>query len=149
MIQHQVGFVLAAFAVVVLGSLVARRLAVPVPVVLVLAGLAYALLPGRNVELEPDVVLTVVIPPLLYAAAIEASLVDIRANLRPVASLAIGLVLATAFAVGAVLAAGVPGLPFAAARAWGAAGAPPDPVAARGIARRAGLPARRITLVQG
>jgi hypothetical protein len=61
-----VGFVLAAAdpatLSVVVGSLVARRLAVPVPVVLVLAGLGYALLPGPNVELDPDVVLVVVIP---------------------------------------------------------------------------------------
>ena len=143
------GFVLAAVAVVLVGSLVARRLAVPVPVVLVLAGLGYAMLPGPNVELDPDVVLVVVIPPLLYAAAIEASLIDIRANRRPVASLSVGLVLATAFAVGGLLAATVPGLPFAAALALGAAVAPPDPVAALGVARRAGLPPRLLTLVEG
>jgi monovalent cation/hydrogen antiporter len=148
-IEQQMGFVLAAVAVVVVGSLVARRLAVPVPVVLVLAGLGYALLPGHNVQLDPDVVLVVVIPPLLYAAAIEASLIDIRANRRPIASLSVGLVLATAFAVGGVLAAVVPGLPFAAALALGAAVAPPDPVAALGVARRAGLPPRLLTLVEG
>ena len=104
MIEQQVGFVLAAVAVVVVGSLVARRFAVPVPVVLVLAGLGYAMLPGPNVELDPDVVLVVVIPPLLYAAAIEASLIDIRGAGRPVASLSVGLVLATAFVVGGLLA---------------------------------------------
>jgi CPA1 family monovalent cation:H+ antiporter len=148
-IEQQISFVLAAVAVVVLGSLVARRLNVPVPVVLVLAGLGYALLPGPNVELDPDLVLAVVIPPLLYAAAIEASLIDIRANRRPVASLSVGLVLATAFAVGGLLNAVVPGLPFAAALALGAAVAPPDPVAALGVARRAGLPPRLLTLVEG
>jgi monovalent cation/hydrogen antiporter len=148
-IEHQVAFVLAAAGVVVLGSLVARRLSVPVPVVLVLAGLAYAVLPGRNVGLDPDLVLAVIIPPLLYSAAIEASLIDIRANLRPVASLSVGLVLATAFAVGGVLEMVVPGLPFAAALALGAAVAPPDPVAALGVARRAGLPPRLLTLVEG
>jgi CPA1 family monovalent cation:H+ antiporter len=148
-IEHQVAFALAALGVVVLGSLVARRLGVPVPVVLVLAGLGYAVLPGRNVELDPDLVLAVIIPPLLYSAAIEASLIDIRANLRPVASLSVGLVLATAFAVGGVLELVVPGLPFAAALALGAAVAPPDPVAALGVARRAGLPPRLLTLVEG
>jgi CPA1 family monovalent cation:H+ antiporter len=148
-IEHQVGFVLAAVAVVVLGSLVARRLRAPVPVVLVLAGLAYAMLPGRNVQLDPELVLVAVIPPLLYSAAIEASLVDIRANLRPIASLSVGLVLATAFAVGGVLQLVVPGLPFAAALALGAAVAPPDPVAALAVARRAGLPPRLLTLVEG
>jgi Na+/H+ antiporter len=148
-IEHEVAFALAAAGVVVLGSLVARRLRVPVPVVLVLAGLAYAVLPGPNVALDPDIVLAVVIPPLLYSAAIEASLIDIGANLRPVASLSIGLVLATAFAVGGVLQLVVPGLPFAAALALGAAVAPPDPIAALGVARRAGLPPRLLTLVEG
>ena len=143
------GFVLAAVAVVVAGSLLARRFNVPVPVVLVLAGLGYALLPGRNVELDPDVVLFVVIPPLLYAAAIEASLVDIRANRRPIASLSVGLVLATAFAVGGVLEAVVPVVPIAVALALGAAVAPPDPIAALAVARRAGLPPRLLTLVEG
>jgi len=144
-----VGFVLAAVAVVVAGSLLARRFNVPVPVVLVLAGLGYALLPGRNVELDPDVVFFVVIPPLLYAAAIEASLVDIRANRRPIASLSVGLVLATAFAVGGVLEAVVPVVPIAVALALGAAVAPPDPIAALAVARRAGLPPRLLTLVEG
>ena len=143
------GFVLAAVAVVVAGSLLARRFNVPVPVVLVLAGLGYALLPGRNVELDPDVVFFVVIPPLLYAAAIEASLVDIRANRRPIASLSVGLVLATAFAVGGVLEAVVPVVPIAVALALGAAVAPPDPIAALAVARRAGLPPRLLTLVEG
>jgi CPA1 family monovalent cation:H+ antiporter len=148
-IEQQVAFVLAAVGVVVLASLLARRFALPVPVVLVLAGLAYALLPGPNVGLDPDLVLVAVIPPLLYSAAIEASLVDIRANRRPIASLSVGLVLATAFAVGGLLELVVPGLPFAAALALGAAVAPPDPVAALGVARRAGLPPRLLTLVEG
>ena len=149
MIEQQVGFVLAAVAVVVAGSLLARRFSVPVPVVLVFAGLGYALLPGRNVELDPDVVFFVVIPPLLYAAAIDASLVDIRANRRPIASLSVGLVLATAFAVGGVLEAVVPVVPIAVALALGAAVAPPDPIAALAVARRAGLPPRLLTLVEG
>lgn len=103
---------------------------------LVLAGLLYAALPGRNVSLDPELVLAVIIPPLLYSAAIEASLIDVKANLRPVASLSIGLVLATAFAVGGLLNLVVPGLPFAAALALGAAVAPLGGVAALGVARR-------------
>lgn len=149
MIEHQVGFALAATAVVVLGSVLARRLHMPVPVVLVVAGLLYAALPGRNVGLEPELVLAVIIPPLLYSAAIEASLIDIKANLRSVASLSIGLVLATAFAVGGLLDLIVPGVPFAAALALGAAVAPPDPVAALGVARQAGMPPRLLTVVEG
>ena len=149
MIERQVAIALAATGVVMLGSVLARRFRMPVPVVLVLAGLLYAALPGKNISLEPDLVLAVVIPPLLYSAAIEASLIDIKANLRPVASLSVGLVLATAFAVGGLLNLVVPGLPFAAALALGAAVAPPDPVAALGVARQAGLPPRLVTLVEG
>lgn len=149
MIEHQVAFALAGVAVVVLGSLVARRLSIPVPVVLVLAGLAYATLTGRNVELDPELVLALIIPPLLYSAAIEASLIDIRANLRPVASLSVGLVLATAFAVGGILQWVVPGLPFGAALALGAAVAPPDPIAALPLTLADGepLPGRELLLL--
>lgn len=149
MVQEQVALALGAAGVVVGGSVLARVLRAPVPVVLVLAGLAYAALPGENVELDPELVLTVVIPPLLYSAAIDASLVDIRASRRPIASLSIGLVLATAFAVGALLTWLLPEVPFAVAFALGAAVAPPDPVASLGVARRAGLPPRLTTLVEG
>ena len=150
MIEHQVGFALAALAVVVLGSLVARRLRLPVPVVLVLAGLAYAVLPGRNVELDPDLVLAVIIPPLLYSAALESSLVDIRANLpADRARCRSGWCWPRRSLVGAVLAPVRAGAAVRRRLALGAAVAPPDPVAALAVGRRAGLPPRLITLIQG
>ena len=144
-----VAFGVVAVAVVVVGELVAESTGIPAAVLLVLAGLVYGLLPGPNVRLDPEVVLLLVLPPLLYWAALNAGLLEIRANLRPVGSLAVTLVLVTAVAVGAGLAAVLPGVPFAAAVALGAAVAPPDPVAALAIGRRAGLPPRLLTLIEG
>ncbi len=127
----------------------ADELRVPSAVLLVLIGLTYGFAPGHNVSLDPDVVLTLVIPPLLYSTALSASLLEIRSHLRVVGSLSVGLVLATTFAVAGALVLVVPGLPFALAIALGAAVSPPDPVAALAIGRRGGLPPRLITLVEG
>ncbi|MFL6136251.1 MAG: Na+/H+ antiporter [Frankiaceae bacterium] len=144
-----VAFALAALALIAVATLVSDRSGLPPPVLLVLAGLVYAVLPGPNVSLDPDLVLFVLLPPLLFAAALDASLLEIRAALRPIVSLSVLLVLVTALAVGVVVDAVVPGLPFAAGVALGAAVAPPDPVAALAIARRAGIPQRLTTLIEG
>ncbi|MDP9417581.1 MAG: cation:proton antiporter, partial [Actinomycetota bacterium] len=128
-------------------SLLGKRLGVAPPVLLVLlvlGGLAVALLPGdHTIHLEPDVVLTFVIPPLLYAAAIDSSLVDVRAARWGIASLAVGLVLATAGAVALVAHLLIPDLPLSAALALGAIVGPPDAVAARA------LPGRVVATVAG
>jgi CPA1 family monovalent cation:H+ antiporter len=94
-------------------------------------------------------VLELIIPPLLYAAAINASLLQIRSQLRTIASLSVLLVVATAMVVGVTLNAVDDHLTFAAALALGAAVAPPDPVAALAIGRRAHLPNRLMTLIEG
>src|SRR5215211_5987348 len=121
---------LAAVAVVVR---LAGRTAVPEPVLLVLAGLAVALIPGLpEVELEPDLILALFLPPLLYWAALHTDLRDLRDNLRPIALLAVGLVLVTTAAV-AVLGHEVLGLPWAVAVMLGAIVSPPDPVAAAAV----------------
>ncbi len=144
-----VTIVLIALAVVMAVHVLADRSGVPGAVLLVVAGLVYAVLPGPNLQLDPDVVLLLVIPPLLYAAALGSSLVALRGSARVIGGLSVGLVLATALAVGAVVSAVVPGLPLAAGVALGAAVSPPDPVAALAIGRRAGLPPRLITMVEG
>jgi CPA1 family monovalent cation:H+ antiporter len=144
-----IGYALAGLAVVVVAELVASRGWLPLPVSLVVAGSVYAVLPGPNLSLPPDLLLDVVIPPLLYAAALQASLLDIRANLRPVISLSVLFVVATTFAVGGVVAAVVSTLPFAAACTLGATVAPSDPVAALALARRVGLPNRLLTIIEG
>ena len=144
-----VAFVLAGLAAVLVAHVVARRTGLPSAVLLVAAGGVYALLPGPNLTLDPQVVLVVVLPPLLFAAALNSSLVALRGDAVTIAGLSVGLVLVTAIAVGLVLHAVVPGLPLAIAIALGAAIAPPDPVAALSVGRRSGLPARLITLVEG
>ncbi len=145
----EVAFVLAMVAVIIAARLVADRLKVPDTIVLTICGLIYAGLPGPTVHLEPHLVLLLVIPPLLYGAARRSSLLAIRANWRPIASLSVVLVLLTAFAVGALVSLIVPGLPLAAGVVLGAAVAPPDPVAALSIGSRAGLPPRLVAIIGG
>ena len=142
-------FVLAAVTVIVAAQLVANRTGLPAAALLTLAGLLYAWLPGPNITLDPNVVLTFVIPPLIYSAALNASLTAIRKNLRTVISLSIGLVLATAVLTGVGMDLFVPGVGLAAGVALGAAIAPTDPVAALAVGGRVRLPARLVTLIEG
>jgi CPA1 family monovalent cation:H+ antiporter len=136
-------------AVCVLGA-AARLLNVPYPIVLVAGGLLLGFVPGLPpVSLQPDLVLVIFLPPLLYSAAFFANLRDLWADLRAITMLAVGLVLATTAAVAAVVHAMVPGLPWAAAFAIGAIVAPTDPVAATTIARRLGVPRRVINVLEG
>ncbi len=141
--------VLGAVAVIVGVRWVADRTGLPAAALLTLIGIAYALLPGPNIPLEPDLVLTLVLPPLLYSAALDSSLTAIRRNLRTVVSLSVLLVLATALVIGVGFGLFVAGATVAAGIALGAAVAPPDPVAALAVGRKAGLPPRLITLIQG
>lgn len=144
-----IGFVLAMLGVIVVVGAISHRIGLPDPVLLTVVGVVYALLPGPNLHLEPEVVLDVILPPLLYNAALGSSLLAIRSRLRSVVSLSVLLVLVTAFAVGGLLAWLVPVIPLAAAVALGAAVAPPDPVAALAVGRRVGLPAKLSTLIEG
>jgi Na+/H+ antiporter len=142
-------FVLCAVAAIVVVHWISHRTGLPAAALLTIVGILYALLPGPNVELEPEIILTFVIPPLLYSAALDSSLIDIRRNLRTVISLSVLLVLATALLVGVGFSLFVSGATLAAGVALGAAVAPPDPVAALAVGRRAGLPGNLITLIQG
>ncbi|MCZ2829187.1 Na+/H+ antiporter [Modestobacter sp. VKM Ac-2986] len=141
--------VLGAVAVIVAVRAIADRTGLPAAALLTLVGIAYALLPGPNVALDPHLVLTLVLPPLLYSAALDSSLTAIRRNLRTVVSLSVLLVLVTALVIGAGFALFVTGATLAAGIALGAAVAPPDPVAALSVGRKVGLPPRLITLIQG
>jgi CPA1 family monovalent cation:H+ antiporter len=140
---------LVMLAVVLAVRMVGDRANLPSSALLTVVGLVYALLPGRNLGLDPHVVLYVLLPPLLYSTALSSSLVALRKNLRSVISLSVVLVFVTTFAVGGSFMAVVPGLPLAAGLAFGAAVAPPDPVAALSVGRRAGLPPRLLTLIEG
>ncbi|HEU0103706.1 MAG TPA: Na+/H+ antiporter [Mycobacteriales bacterium] len=148
--MHELGPSLLVVLGICVAGLLARRTGVPSPVLLVLIGLGVAALPGQaTLELSPEVVLAVVLPPLLYSAALDASLLDFRANARPIALLSVGLVVWTAAVVGTVAHLLIPDLPWSAALALGAIVAPPDAVAAIAIGRRVGMPARLQTLVEG
>jgi NhaP-type Na+/H+ or K+/H+ antiporter len=142
-------FVLAAVTVIVTAQLVASRTGLPAVALLTLAGLLYAVLPGPNLILDPRVILTFVIPPLIYSAALNSSLTAIRKNLRTVISLSIGLVFATAVLTGVGLRLFVPGMGLASGIALGAAIAPTDPVAALALGGGGRLPARLVTLIEG
>ena len=131
-----------------------RGIATPAPVLLVIAGLLIGVssrfIPGvPEVVLDPDLVFFAFLPPLLASAALDIPLGPFRANIRPIALLAIGLVLVTMAAVGFVVHAIAPSIPLAAALALGAIVAPPDPVAATSVARSLGLPNRLVTILEG
>ena len=124
--------------------------ALSAPLVLVAVGLAVSLVPGvRDITFDPDVVLLLVLTPLLYSAALGSSYLNIRANARPIALLAVGLVVFTAVVVGLVASRVVPGLPLAAGLVLGAVVAPPDAVSALAVGRRLGLPRRVLTILGG
>ena len=142
-------FILAAVAVIVALQFLADKTGLPTAALLTVAGLVYGVLPGPNPTLDPHVILTFVIPPLIYSAALNSSLLAIRENLRAVISLSIGLVLATAVVVGIGMDLFVPGVGLAAGIALGAALAPTDPVAALAVGGRVGLPPKLITIIEG
>ena len=137
-------------AVVLAATAVSDRLHVPAPLLLILVGAAASYVPGvPTIHLESEVVLLGLLPPLLYSAAIQTSLVDFNANRGTILRLSVLLVVVTAFAVGAVVEWLVPDIGWAAAIAIGAVVAPPDAVAATAVARRIGLPRRVVTILEG
>jgi monovalent cation/hydrogen antiporter len=141
---------LAVLVVSILLAALARRYDVSAPLVLVVAGLLAGLIPGfKQIELDPELVLYVLLPPLLWSAGLESSYHALRRNVRPIGLLAVGLPLATTFAVGFVAYKTVPELTVAAALTLGAIVAPPDAVSATAVGRRLGLPRQVMTLLGG
>src|SRR5262245_23149504 len=129
---------------------VAERIRVPYPIVLVLAGIGVGLAyGGLGLDLDPKIVLAIVLPAVLYPAALATSWRDFRALLRPIMLLAIGLVATTTLAVGVAFKWLVPEVPWAVAFALGAIVSPPDAVAATAVLRRFRLPRRIVTLLEG
>ena len=143
--------VLLALLVAIAALLVAApTLRIPYPILLVLGGLALGFVPGiPSPQLSPDVVLVAILPALLYASAFFTSLRDLRAKIRPISILAVGLVAATTAAVAAVAHAAINGMSWSAAFVLGAVVSPTDPLAATAIMRRSGVPRRIVTLVEG
>src|SRR5438132_5941299 len=148
--MREIELVLLLLVLVTALTLVARRLTVPYPIVMVLGGLVLSQVPGLpDFQLPPDLVFFVFLPPLLFAGGYFTSLREFKANLRSIILLAFGLVLFTAAVVAAVAYMFVPALGWAGAFALGAIVAPPDAVAATAIFQRVGVPRRIVTILEG
>jgi Na+/H+ antiporter len=147
----EIAFLLVVLAVAVLaGTALADRVDFPAPLGLILVGVGASYLPFvPTIHLTADVVLFGLLPPLLYAAAIQTSLVDFNANRRSILLLSVGLVVFTTAGVAVLVHALLPGIDWWASIAIGAVVAPPDAVAATSIGRRIGLPRRIVTILEG
>src|SRR5947199_1345636 len=142
--------VIAALFVSAAGlNALANWLDVPYPIPLVIGGLALGLVPGiPDIHLNPNLVLLVFLPPLLYSSAVFGDLRALRSDARVISLNAIGLVVVTAAAV-AVIARELIGLPWAMSFALGAIVSPTDPAAATAIMRRVGAPRRLVNVLEG
>src|SRR3954454_13890241 len=148
--MHVVLTLVGIVTTVIVVAGICSKLDLPAPLVLIAVGVIGSYLPFvPDVALEPEVVLFGLLPPLLYAAAIETSLVDFNANRRAILLLSVGLVIFTAAGVAGVVAGLVPGLGWRPAFAIGPVVPPPDEVAATAIGRRIGLPRRLVTILEG
>jgi len=128
----------------------ARRYNLSAPLLIVVVALGVSFIPGvPKVELEPELILTLVLPPLLYSTALESSFAQFKAALRPIIALGVVLVLVTAVVVGFCVHLLLPDMPLASAMVLGAVVAPPDAVTAVAIGRRLGLPRRLMTVLTG
>jgi monovalent cation/hydrogen antiporter len=147
---HAALVLLTLVAVVGVVAAGARRLAWSEPLALVVVGIALSFVPGLlEIRLTQDLVLIGLLPPLLYAAAIRTSLIDFKANRRPILLQSVGLVAFTVVTVGYVAWWVMPGVSLATAFAVGAVVAPPDAVAATTVARRVGMPRRIVSILEG
>jgi NhaP-type Na+/H+ or K+/H+ antiporter len=147
------GTAVAGVLVVVLMVAVAgfsKKLGVAAPLLLVVVGLALSYAPGvPAIEVPHEWILTGVLPPLLYAAALKVPVIDFRRNIGAITSLSVVLVLVSALITGLLLYALLPELGLAVAIALGAVVSPPDAVAATSIGKRLGLPPRLVTVLEG
>jgi CPA1 family monovalent cation:H+ antiporter len=131
-------------------AVIARAASLPYPIVFALGGALLALVPTIPApRIAPDLIFTVVLPPLLFAGGWTTDWTEFRRNLRPITLLAFGLVIATTLAVAAVAHAIIPGFPWAAAFALGAIVSPPDAVAAGAVFERFNVPRRVVAILDG
>lgn len=142
-------FLLLLVAVTSVAAL-AQRVRLPSSIAFLLGGLGLVFVSDvPQITLNPEWVFIIFLPPLLFEAAYFTSLRDFRANLRPIMLLAVGLVAATSFAVGAVLQHILPGVSWAIGILLGAIIAPPDAAAAISVARNFNMPRRITTVLEG
>lgn len=130
--------------------MIAARLPLPPAASLVLGGMLLAAIPGTHpVELSPDLVMVLFLPPLLMASAFVTVWRDFKAEIRPILSLALGAVIFTTFLVGYAVKHVLPALPWGACFALGAIVSPPDAVAAKAVIHGLPLPRRVVTILEG
>src|ERR1700744_907182 len=142
-------FLLLLFFIVVFGIL-ARKLSTPYPIVMVAGGLLLSFVPAvPDINLEPDLIFLVVLPPLLYASAWTTSWRDFRYNIVPISLLAFGLVAFTVIGVALAAPHVFRGFDWRLGLVLGAIVAPTDAIAARSIARRVGLSSRIVDILEG
>jgi CPA1 family monovalent cation:H+ antiporter len=129
---------------------IARHVEIAYPIFLVIGGLILGLVPGvPRIQIDPEMIFLIVLPPLLYIAAFYTPIQNLRANLGAISSLAVGLVIVSAGAVAVAAHALVPGITWAAAFALGAIVAPPDAIAATAVTRRLAVPRQIVTILEG
>lgn len=141
--------IIATLFVIAAAELLADRTGIAAPILLLLLGAAVALIPGMpEVEVEPELVLMIILPPLLYSAAVNMPVSDFRRNIAPIGVLAVLLVAISAGVIGFVVNRMAPGIGIAACLALGAIVSPSDAVATS-IVRRAGVSRRVVTVLDG
>jgi len=148
-VEQTLQTLLLLLAVMVIVAVVARRINTAPSILLVIAGIALAMIPGvPRITLAPEFVLLGILPPLIYSAGVAMSWREFRFNLRPIALLALGCVVFTACVV-AALAHWVLGMPIGVGFVLGAIVAPPDIVAPLAIIRQLGIPRRLLVVLNG
>ncbi|QIK64339.1 sodium:proton antiporter [Leucobacter viscericola] len=147
----ELGLIAVVGVIVLVGaSILGGRIGIAAPLLLVVLGIGAGYLPFVPViEIDPEIILLGVLPPLLYAAAVNVPLVDFRRNLRPVVGLSVLLVIISAVVIGWVIHVVIPDIPFPIAVALGAVVSPTDAVAATSIGKRLGMPDRVVSILEG
>lgn len=149
LVENGLVFGVVAVVTIVIAGVFSRKLGVAAPLILILIGFGYSYIPGAPTVVPHEIVLLGLLPPILYAAAINVPVVDLRRNFGTISSLSVGLVLVTAFGTGFILYAIFPDLTLAGGIALGAVISPTDAVAATALGKKLGLPPRLVTILEG
>jgi NhaP-type Na+/H+ or K+/H+ antiporter len=149
MVENGLLFGVVALVTIVAAGVFSRKLGVASPLLLILVGFGFSYIPGAPTVVPHDIVLLGLLPPILYAAAINVPVVDLRRNFSTISALSVGLVLVTTFGTGLILYAIFPDLSLAGGIALGAVISPTDAVAATALGKKLGLPPRLVTILEG
>ncbi|MGV8881788.1 MAG: cation:proton antiporter [Rhodoglobus sp.] len=134
---------------IVAAGVFSKKLGIAAPLILIIVGFGFSYIPGAPVHVAHEVILTVLLPPILYAAAITVPVIDFRRNLSSISALSVALVIVSALVTGYVLFLVFPDLSLPAAIALGAVISPTDAVAATSLGKRLGLPPRLVSILEG